>query len=116
MSTLSRRLFAQRLAFTVAAPFILDDLPVLELGAAPRPAPLAAPAPPPAAGPPPSDLARALTEAVRVRYGDRLSAADLDVIAQRIEGRLQALERLYQVPLSNGDEPDFVFSAYRGDP
>jgi hypothetical protein len=115
MSSLSRRVFAQRLAFTVAAPFILDDLPPLELGAPSRPAP-AAPAAPPAAAPPPSELARALTEAVRIRYGDRLSAADLDIIAQRIEARLQGLERLYQVPLSNGDEPDFVFSVYRGDP
>jgi hypothetical protein len=121
MPTLSRRAFAERLALGVAAPFILDDLPSLVIGrpgaAAPqRPEPLPPAPAAPVVGPPPSPLARALAEGVRLRYGDRLSAADLDTIARTIEARLQALEQLSRVPLGNGDEPDFVFAAYRGDP
>jgi hypothetical protein len=35
-------------------------------------------------------------------------------ITRSIDARLRGLERLYQVPLANADEPDFVFSVYRG--
>jgi hypothetical protein len=62
----------------------------------------------------PSALARALTEAIRIRYGDRLSAENLKTIAQSIASRLEGMERLYQVALTNADEPDFVFAAFRG--
>jgi len=64
--------------------------------------------------PEPSALAKALAEGIRLRYGDRLSADDLKTITQGIENRLQGLERLYRVSLANADEPDFVFSVYRG--
>ena len=43
-----------------------------------------------------------------------LSADDLKAITQGIDARLQGVERLYRVALTNGDEPDFVFSVYRG--
>jgi len=62
----------------------------------------------------PSALAKALAEAIRLRYGDRLSADDLATITRGIDGRLRGVDRLYQVALANGDEPDFVFRAYRG--
>ena len=62
----------------------------------------------------PSALAKALAEGIRLRYGDRLSADDLAVITRGIDGRLRGVDRLYQVALTNGDEPDFVFRAYRG--
>lgn len=50
-----------------------------------------------------------------MRYGDRLSAEDVQTITRGIESRLRGLERLYRVPLANADEPDFVFSVFRGD-
>jgi hypothetical protein len=106
-AAITRRAFAERLALAAAAPFVAIDLPL----------PL-----PPGSGiavtPPqqtePSPLARALTEAIRIRYGDRLGAEDLKTIAQSIASRLEAMERLYQVALTNADEPDFVFAAFRG--
>lgn len=104
---LSRRAFAERLALAVAAPFILEDL--VELAAA-RPVAAAQ-----AQAQEPSALAKALAESIRLRYGDRLTAEDLETITRGIDSRLRNLERLYRVPLANADEPDFVFSVYRGD-
>jgi len=75
---------------------------------------MALPSPEPQASPEPSALAKALAEGIRLRYGDRLTADDLKTITQGIENRLQGLERLYRVTLANSDEPDFVFSVYRG--
>lgn len=107
-SAIGRRAFAERLALAAAAPFILDDLlGDLEL---PRPEPLERVR----QDQEPSALAKALAEGIRVRYSDRLSADDLQTITQGIDSRLRGLERLYGVGLSNGDEPDFVFSVYRG--
>lgn len=101
---MTRRAFAERLALAAAAPFVAIDLR-WPGGSAP------------AATPPqqaePSPLARALTEAIRIRYGDRLSAEDLKTIAQSIATRLEGMERLYRVALTNADEPDFVFAAFR---
>lgn len=102
---MSRRAFAERLALAAAAPFIVIDLP-----SPGRVAPL-----PPAISqqPEPSPLAKTLAESIRLRYGDRFSGDDLKTITAAIESRLQALERLARVALTNADEPDFVFSAYR---
>jgi len=101
---ISRRAFAERLALAAAAPLLLPSI---------------------ALGPPdltpvqqaaePSALAKALAEGIRLRYGDRLSADDLATITRGIDGRLRGVDRLYQVSLANGDEPDFVFRAYRGE-
>ena len=102
---ISRREFAERLALAAAAPYLALDAPQ------PPPRP---PIVPPTQLPEPSPLARALAESIRLRYGDRLSADDLKAITQGIEARLQGVERLYRIALTNGDEPDFVFSAYRG--
>jgi hypothetical protein len=106
MDGISRRAFAERLALAVAAPYLIDEFP-----RAPR-----------ARGPAgevqqqqePSALAKALAEGVRLRYPDRLSADDLATITRGIDNRLRQIERLYQTTLTNGDEPDFVYSVYRG--
>lgn len=105
---LSRRAFAERLALAAAAPFVALDLP-LELRT-PEPTPH----PPSVQQPEPSALAKTLAEAIRLRYGDRLTSDDLKTITAGIEQRLQGLDRLARVALTNADEPDFVFSAYRG--
>ena len=61
----------------------------------------------------PASLAKALTGAVRAQYGDRLLEADFDVISHQIQAGLERAAKLRKVPLSNGDEPDFVFSPVR---
>jgi hypothetical protein len=98
---ISRRTFAEQLGLMVAAPWFLEDL---------RPVPAQQ-----QQQQEPSALAKALAETIRLRYPDRFSADDLATITRSIDGRLRAVERLYQTALTNGDEPDFVYSVYRGD-
>jgi hypothetical protein len=98
---ISRREFAERLALAVAAPYFLEDVP--------RPLPQQQ-----QQAQEPSALAKALAETVRLRYPDRFSADDLAAITRSIDNRLRQIERLYQNALTNADEPDFVYSVYRG--
>jgi hypothetical protein len=107
-SHISRRAFAERLALAAAAPFILGDF-VPETLAAETAAPPQQPQ-----TPEPSALAKTLAEGVRLRWPDRFSPDDVTALARAIDGRLRGAERLYQTPLTNGDEPDFVYSVYRG--
>ena len=100
---ISRRAFAEQLALMAAAPWFTEDVP-LPVSQQPQAQ----------QQPEPSALAKALAETVRLRYPDRFSPDDLAAITRSIDGRLRAIERLYQTALSNGDEPDFVYSVYRG--
>jgi hypothetical protein len=50
-----------------------------------------------------------------VRYGDRFDAAAEQKIRDDIGRLVDAAAALRQLPLANGDEPDFVFSAVRRD-
>jgi hypothetical protein len=111
---ISRRAFAERLALAAAAPLLLGDIP--RLSALP-PLPIEERGSGGEVQQPtePSALAKTLAEAIRLRYGDRLSADDMTIITRNIDGRLRGVDRLYQVALANGDEPDFVFRAYRGE-
>jgi hypothetical protein len=59
--------------------------------------------------------ARALARVVRIRYGSRLDRAALREITRGIEGGLRGAAALREVPLANGDEPAFVFRAWRAD-
>ena len=103
---ISRRAFAEQIALAAAAPLLLGDITPLAAQPAPQQ---------PQQASEPSALAKTLAEAIRLRYGDRLSADDLATITRNIDGRLRGVDRLYQVGLANGDEPDFVFRAYRGE-
>jgi hypothetical protein len=94
----SRRAFAEQLALIAAAPWFLDDFNPKQQQQAQEP----------------SALAKALAEAVRLHYPDRFSADDLTAITRSIDTRLRQIERLYQTSLTNADEPDFVYSVYRG--
>ena len=96
MDALSRRAFAEQLALTVAAPWFLGDI-------RPEQQPQE-----------PSALAKALAETIRLRYPDRFTPDDLTTLIRSIDSRQRQIERLYQVALTNGDEPDFVYSVYRG--
>jgi len=105
-TSISRRTCAEQLALAAAAPFVALDFPVAP---PPRPSPLQG-----TLDTEPSPLAKTLAEALRLRYGDRLSDDDLKVITQAIHSRLQNVDQLYKVALTNADEPAFVFAAYRG--
>jgi len=49
------------------------------------------------------------------KYGDRFDAAAEQKIRNDIGRLVDAAEALRQLPVANGDEPDFVFSATRRD-
>ncbi|MGE5803475.1 MAG: hypothetical protein ACM358_14605 [Gemmatimonadota bacterium] len=98
---LSRRAFAEQLALLAAAPWFVEDV---------------RPALPPAQAQAqePSALAKALTQTISLRYPERFSTDDLAAITRSIDNRLRQIERLYQTQITNADEPDFVYSVYRG--
>ncbi|HEV2672017.1 MAG TPA: hypothetical protein VGU74_13065 [Gemmatimonadales bacterium] len=118
MDAMSRRAFAERLALAVAAPYLIGESPP---PASPR---SGAARPERSEGErelggevqqqEPSALAKALADGIRLRYPDRFSADDLATITRGIDTRLRQIERLYQTTLTNADEPDFVYSVYRG--
>jgi hypothetical protein len=106
---LDRREFAGSLALAALAPLLRFDLPVFPH----RGLDSAAPAIPAGqVGP----VAQALAGVLRAQYGARLSEADLASITRQIEAGLERAEKIRKVPLGNGDEPDFVFSAVRTEP
>jgi hypothetical protein len=103
MNGLSRRAFAESLAVALLAPM---------MGVPPESVRISGWAPPEnSSATIPGALAKALTQAIRAQYGTRLSAKNLATIAEQIQSGLERVERLKKVPLANGDEPDFVFTA-----
>jgi hypothetical protein len=100
MSELSRREFAEAIALVGLVPFLPDrvllaSVPTLESGAVVDD---------------PTPLAKALAGAIRAQYSDRLSEADFGVITRQIQAALERAVKVRKVPLSNGDQPDFLFS------
>lgn len=57
----------------------------------------------------------ALVDYVEARWGDRLSADDLEQIRSSVAGNLRAASAIDEVSLANADEPAFVFRPYRGE-
>ena len=57
--------------------------------------------------------AESLFEMVRGRYGDRLSAEELEEVRKGVEGIAKAAETLRSVKLKNGDEPYSIFKPYK---
>jgi len=103
VNEISRRAFAESLAMAALAP---------ALGVSPGSIPLLDWSPPADSGHAPAGaLAKALASAIRAQYSSRLSAKALTTITDQIQSGLERVERLKKVPLDNGDEPDFVFSA-----
>jgi hypothetical protein len=105
----SRRDFAKSVATTlIAAPLAVS----IARGQTPtKPAETTAPPNPQQTPPKPSPLAEAYTEVARVRFGDKLTPAQLEQVKKDLEGNVRAADRLRSVKLKNGDEPDFVFTA-----
>jgi len=104
-----RREFAESVALAALAPLLGAGAPGLNLG--PLLGTVAATDALLATGDEPSALARALAEAIRVQYGGRLQAGDLDTITKQIQSTLERADQIRKLDLANGDEPDFVFSA-----
>jgi hypothetical protein len=52
---------------------------------------------------------------VRLRYGDRLSAEQLDALRRAVETIVEQVAALRAVPLTNADEPLQRFVAFRAD-
>jgi hypothetical protein len=104
MTGVSRRSFAEALALAALAPVLNVGPGSISLSwwISPTSDPTLAP---------PGQLARALTDVIRAQYGRRLSPKDLKRIAQQIQAGLERVDRLRKVELTNGDEPDFVFTA-----
>ncbi len=57
----------------------------------------------------------ALFELLNNRYGDRLTADQLEEIKKTVEEQAEHAEKLRSVHLENGDEPAFVFTPYRAE-
>jgi hypothetical protein len=76
--------------------------------AKPKPQPVA-----PAQGEQPetSPDARTLLEVVKRRYGSHLTDEQLAEILEELNGRMRSGEALRKLALTNGDEPDVIFSA-----
>ena len=78
----------------------------------PKAPPNPQPTPAPPQGPPkPSPLAEAYAEAARLRFGEHLSAEQMEAVKRDLEGNVRTAERLRAFKLKNSDEPDFVFGA-----
>jgi hypothetical protein len=52
---------------------------------------------------------------LRLRYGDRLSAEQLDDLRRTVQGIVAQVRALRAVPLANADEPLPRFTAFRAD-
>lgn len=107
----SRRDFTRSVATTlIAAPFAasvaMAQTPAKPVEPTAPPPPQQTPSPPK-----PSPLAEAYTEVARVRFGEKLTPAQMEQLKKDMEGNVRAAERLRAVKLKNGDEPDFIFSA-----
>jgi hypothetical protein len=109
----SRRQFAKSIATTlVAAPlaasFAGAQTPTKPKEATAPPAPQPSPAPQQTK---PSPLAEAYAEVARVRFGEKLTPAQLEQIKKDLDGNARTADRLRAIKLKNGDEPDFIFKA-----
>jgi hypothetical protein len=88
----TRRAFAKSLALLAATP-------VMTVAQEPKPAKAET-----------TTAAQALTEVVRLRYGQFVSDEHLEEIKRSIDRGQHGADRLKQFKLANGDEPAFVFS------
>jgi hypothetical protein len=63
----------------------------------------------------PTPLARALAEAIRVQYGDRMTDAEMAKVQRSISGVLATAERVRRFPLPIATEPTFVYRVPGGE-
>ena len=90
----SRRRFTKTIAAAIVCePFVAAAAAAQERPPAMKQAP-APPNPPTTAAQPPSPVAQAYTEVCRLRFGDKLTPAELDRMKRDIEGNIRTAERL----------------------
>jgi curli biogenesis system outer membrane secretion channel CsgG len=115
---LTRRDFAKAAVAAAVAPALTACATTMpESAPAPESAPVATP-PTPAAAPTSAGgqpLARALAEAIRVQYGDRMTEAEMAKVQRGISGVLSTAERLRRFPLPIATEPTFVYRVPGGE-
>jgi hypothetical protein len=127
----SRREFAKTALAAAAVP-VLAPLAACASAAPPAPAPAPAagnPSPSPVAAPaapvapsappqgrqqPPDPMSIHLTEALKAKYGSRLTEEQWEEVRQGVEGNLRTGRVLRQFEIPIQTEPAFVFRAYRG--
>lgn len=110
----SRREFTKTIATTLlAAPVVAGLAQAQTPSPSPRtPESRTPPNPQPSPSPQkPSPAAEAYAEVARARFGQHLSAEELEMVKRDLEGNVRVADRLRTFKLQNGDEPDFVFSA-----
>jgi hypothetical protein len=117
---LTRRDFAKAAVAAAVAPALAacaitapETAPAPETTSA-APTPTAAPASS-GAQQEPTPLARALAEAIRVQYGDRMTEAEMAKVQRSISGVLSTAERLRRFPLLIATEPTFVYRVPGGE-
>jgi hypothetical protein len=113
--TIGRRRFVQLVGWAGAAT-IAQGGPALAESARKSKAASRPPEPTPSPTPASSEgeisaEARALAEVAKRRYGEHLSAADLEKVAKDLDGDLKGIQRLRERKLANADEPDATFRA-----
>ena len=54
-------------------------------------------------------------ELIRQRYGDRLTAEQIEVLRKAVGALVEQASALRAVPLTNADEPGQRFAAFRAD-
>lgn len=115
----SRRSFAKAAVAAVAAPVLAP----LAACAPPQPAPTpstsladSAAVASPTGAEEPTPLARALGDAVRVQYGERMTEAEMAKVQRSISGTLRTAERLRRFELPIATDPAFVYRVPGGAP
>lgn len=91
-----------------AAAIAQSPTPIYPPGVPPPRGAAAAPGAP-AKPEPPSEDARALAAIIKRRYGKHLDSKQIESVTRDFDGDLKAAQRLHDVKLANGDEPDFTF-------
>ena len=111
-ATIGRRRFVQLLGWAGAAAAAQGGPALAAAAQKSKAANRALPSPSPSPAPPEiSAEARALAEVVKRRYPDRVSPQDLETITRDLDGDLKGMQRLREMKLANGDEPDSTFRA-----
>lgn len=57
----------------------------------------------------------ALVASITAAYGGRISQEQMQRVRDGVQGLREAAAALYAYPLTNADEPDPIFAAYRGE-
>ena len=94
----TRREFTQKLALFAATPLLVSAETARSADEPPPPDPIAA-------------AAAALTEAARLRFGDKLTEEQTKKVTASIQNGLTSAQALKRTKLTNADEPALVFRA-----